>query len=278
MKLATILSVVGLSLVTGCAAQTDVDDGDDQGVSADEAIKSGLVAGTFEMYHDVGHKPSGCDVHTRLELSNPAKANLEEVVGGMCMIAIQPNARHYRLHLTGTPCGSKIYEGSFHAKDGVHSIKVSDHRSRLCMDMLAAQVITEETVPGAGTTKLYSMWPKADSTEVTLTGSLFTSAGIGGENTGYSIKSGKDVFELVLDAGEEKSFVDGKTARVKGTKTVLNGVETHDRPAIQVTDILVCPNPGWINCMPGPTPRGPLCAAENRSWISANCSGVGFAD
>src|SRR5438552_871153 len=82
------------------------------------------------------------------------------------------------------------------------SIIVTDHRTRLCMDMLVAQVISEETVPGFPgpiTTKLYSMWP-APPAEVTVTGSLFTSFGIGGENTGRSIKTGKDVFELVLDA------------------------------------------------------------------------------
>src|SRR5262249_28159072 len=153
----------------------------DQGVSADEAIKTGLTAGTFEMYSDSGHKPSGCDVHTRLTLSNPAKAGLEEVVGGMCMIAIQPNARSYRLHQTGTSCGSKIYEGSFNGKDGVHSIKITDHRTRLCMDMLVAQVISEETVPGFPgpiTMKLYSMWPSPAASSVTVTGTLFHSFGI----------------------------------------------------------------------------------------------------
>lgn len=281
MKLAYILSIIGLSLVTGCAAQTGSEEGDDQGVSADEAIKTGITPGTFEMYSDVGHKPSGCDVHTRLELGNPAKATLEEVVGGMCMIAVQPNARTYRLHQTGTQCGSKIYEGSFKAKDGVHAIKITDHRSRMCMDLLVAQVISEETVPGFPgpiTTKLYSMWPAPAASSVTVTGSLFSSAGIGGENTGRSIKTGKDVFELVLDAELAKSFVDGKTARVTGTKTVLNGVETHDRPAIEVSDLLVCPNPGWINCMPAREGRGPLCQADNRAWISDNCPGVGFAD
>src|SRR5262249_5384311 len=118
----------------------------------------------------------------------------------------------------------------------------------------------------------------AESSEVTVEGDLFTSFGIGGENTGRSISVGSDVFELVLDKSEDKLFVDGKFARVKGKKTFLSGVETHDRPANDVQDILRSPDPGWINCMPAREPRGPVCVAENRNWISANCPGVSFAD
>src|SRR5262249_16940701 len=105
------------------------------------------------------------------------------------------------------------------------------------------------------------------------------SVGIGGENTGRSIKSGNDVFELVLDASEAALFVDGKLARVTGTKTFLSGIETHDRPAIDVKEILVCPNPTTINCIPPVTGgAASLCARANRDWIELKCAGVSYLD
>jgi hypothetical protein len=271
MKTAYLLSVVSLSLLAGCAAQTDAED-----ASADEAIKTAtLTPGVFEMYPDPGHVPSACDVHTKLMLSNPAKAKLDEVVGGACLLAIMPNERSYALHQTGTSCGSKIYEGSFHAKDGEHRIKITDNRSRLCLDLLLAQIVSEETVASVTTTK-YSMWPKPTATAVTETGTLFHSVGIGGENTGFSVRTSDDVFELVLDASAQKTFAAGKIARVEGTSTLLSGVETYDRKAIDVSDLLVCPDAGTVDCMPPTSSK--LCSGDNRAWIEASCKGVSFVD
>ncbi len=281
MKLTYLLPLLGLSILSGCAAQTSNEG--DQGASADEAVATGVTPGTFRLYDQPGHVPSGCDIYTKLELANDggAKATLSEQVGGMCMIAVLPNLRSFHLHQTGDGCGSKIYEGKRTTADGVDSIKITDNRTRVCMDMVAAAIVVEETTPGFPgpiTTTKYSMPDAPAPEQVTVEGDLFHSFGIGGENTGTSINTGKEVYELVLDASEAKEFVDGKHARVKGTKTLLSGVETHDRPAIDVTDILVCPNPGWIDCMPGPGRANPLCASDARSWISASCPGVGFAD
>jgi hypothetical protein len=40
---------------------------------------------------------------------------------------------------------------------------------------------------------------------------------------------------------------------------------------------LVCPSPGYVNCMPGPNRRlSNLCSSENRAWAEANCPGVKF--
>lgn len=44
-------------------------------------------------------------------------------------------------------------------------------------------------------------------------------------------------------------------------------------------EMLVCPDPGYVNCMPGPNVRlSNLCANDNRSWVSANCAGVSYLD
>lgn len=66
---------------------------------------------------------------------------------------------------------------------------------------------------------------------------------------------------------------------MKGTKTLLSGIETQNRPAINVDEILVCPKTGTINCMP-PVSGGAatLCAPANRSWIESKCTGVSYLD
>lgn len=116
------------------------------------------------------------------------------------------------------------------------------------------------------------------SVDVTLEGTLFRSFGIGGENTGSSIKTSSGVLELVLEPADHDKFVDGRFARAKGKRTTLSGVETHNRPALDVTDLLVCPAPGSsINCMPPVAPGNTVCGAD-RSWIQEKCTGVSYLD
>jgi hypothetical protein len=282
-----LLSVSALVGLMGCAATTDQED-DDQGVSTEEAFTTGITPGTFRLYNDPGHVITpGCDIHTKLQLSNigGAKATLSEEASGLCQVAIAPNRRAFRLRQTGGSCGSKVYEGHRNVTGGVNKVKITDHRSRMCMDVQVAQVIVEETVPGfpgAITTTLYSTLkaPPVPPASVTVEGNLFTSFGIGGENTGRSIQLGNgDVFELVLDASEQSRFASGKLARVKGKKTFLSGVETQNRAAINVDDLLVCPNAGAINCMPPVNGSAQsLCAPANRSWIESKCAGVEYLD
>jgi hypothetical protein len=115
---------------------------------------------------------------------------------------------------------------------------------------------------------------------VTVQGTLFQSFGIGGENTGTSIQTATEFLELVLDDGERNQFVADRVARVKGSRVLLSGVETQNRPAIDVTELLVCPIPGTVlNCMPGPTVRlSSICSGEKRAWVSQNCVGVDYVD
>lgn len=276
--LSALLLLSSTSFFSVACGGADSSNGDDADVDEAEAVSAKVTPGSFKLYPQPGGPQSpGCDVHTHLDLkANPSStATLEERVGGMCMLAVMPDTRTYRLRLAGTQCGSRIYTGTLHADGKVSSVKITDHRSRMCMDAIPSQVIVEETRNGATTTK----YGNSDAPEtVTVTGKLVRSYGIGGENTGTSIQENGGLTELVLDDAERAEFVAGKTARVKGTVTSLSGVETHDRRAIDVTDMLVCPNPGWVNCMPGPQPRGQLCESDNRAWIEANCQGVGFAD
>lgn len=280
--LLSLLSGLFVASVTGCAvdAQAPADDTADD-VSSEEALTTRLTPGSFKLYGEPHHQVNaGCDLYTSLDLkSGPAAATLEEHVGGMCEIAVRPNLRTYRLKQTSTSCGSKIYQGSIRKQGKSYAIKITDHRTRLCEDVIPALIVVEETPPG-GTAQITKFSLDVQPTQqVELTGKLVHTMGIGGENTGASIATSQGMLELVLDAGERAQFVDGKTARVRGTRTTLSGVETHNRPALDVSEMLVCPDAGTVNCMPGPNVRlSSLCAMDNRSWVQSNCAGVHYVD
>lgn len=261
-----------LSLVAGCTA-----DAADDSASANQDLVAPMPikAGSFDMFTQPHYAPeSSCERLTKLDVKD-LNAHLEEAFVGPCatFVAVDPNKRDYKLTRTGTSCGSGVYAASFTKGGETWSLKLTDHRSRVCRDIVPALIVIEET-HGSITTKLYSQDVKPQ-TDAVLEGELASVMGIGGESTGVAIMTDEGMFELLLDASERARFVDGKRARLKGKKTTLSGVETHDRPAFDVSDMLVCPNAGWVNCMPG----GPVPAAcSEREWIRANCEGVDFAD
>jgi hypothetical protein len=110
---------------------------------------------------------------------------------------------------------------------------------------------------------------KNDANEVEVQkGTLVHTVGIGGENTGFSAKIGNNVVELVLGTPDMKQFVEGRVARITGSLTTLSGIETHDRPAIKVTNLLVCPAAHTtLNMMPP--------VSDDTLWISENCPDLG---
>lgn len=273
-------STAFFAVACGGADSVSEEDGVDE-VSEAEAISAKITPGEFKLYAEPNAAPSpSCDPHTKLELKAArfSTASLREAVGGFCEIAVIPNPRTYRLRQTGNSCGSRTFAGSVTRAGKRSEITITDHRKRTCRDIVPAKIIVEEKRGGVTVTK-YSSNAPAGGDPVEVTGKLIRSFGIGGENTGASIGSPDGITELVLDAGERNQFVAGKTARVKGTITYLSGVETSNRRAIDVSEMLVCPNAGTINCMPDPRVRlSNLCAADNRTWVTANCAGVDFAD
>src|SRR5690606_15065267 len=64
--------------------------------------------------------------------------------------------RFYRLRLDGTSCGSKIYKGQKRIAGKRRSITVTDHRTRMCRDLVPAQIIVEETDDSGDTHTKYS--------------------------------------------------------------------------------------------------------------------------
>jgi len=95
-------------------------------------------------------------------------------------------------------------------------------------------------------------------------GTLVASVGIGGENTGFSAKIDGTTLELVLDKADQSKFVAGRVARITGLPTTLSGVETINRPAIDVSSFLVCPAPAAAGGLP-------KHANDDAKWLSANC-------
>ncbi len=286
MKLALVALTLAATSLFACAATTDDgEDADSDDVSSDEVIAAKIADIEVDLGTKPHQQPSSCDVHTRLSIKS-GKATLMEVVTGIpgqaqCRLAVNPNVRSYNLKLSKTDCGSRIYAGSMKKAGEKYAIEITDNRARLCENVIPGLLEVKETVPGfpgAITTTKYSRDPAPAASNLEITGKLVRSFGIGGENTGFSVQTATGMTERVLDAGEQNQFVEGKVARVRGASKLLSGVETHNRPAIEVSSLLVCPADGYINCMPGPNVRlSGLCGGEDHSWVQANCPGVDFA-
>lgn len=168
MKLQSLLLFAAAALAASSAACTadtsEPSTGDEtDDVSVDEANAAKVTPGNFKLYGEPHARPTaGCDVHTRLTFAagTYSTARFEEAVSGFCELYVEPNARTYRLRLAGTDCGTRIYAGSVTKKGQKFAVKITDNRTRLCENVVAAAVIVEETVPGfpgAITTAKYSL-------------------------------------------------------------------------------------------------------------------------
>ncbi|MGE0528757.1 MAG: hypothetical protein AB7G93_16835 [Bdellovibrionales bacterium] len=130
-------------------------------VLAAPAYGQGFQTGTFDLYATSGHQPSGtCDRGTNLVLDRAEiKGNLAfltEFVAGVCDLYVEPNARYYEIHtVKDAGCGSQTYEGTRIGDDGRHEVVITDHRTRLCMDIVPGRVIVTEKGP-RGEVTLYS--------------------------------------------------------------------------------------------------------------------------
>ena len=145
-KVAAFASVVAvLSFGVGCAAPAAEETAEEAGAS--------LSTGTFKLYEEeTGTVDPQCDIHTELTLESDRtagglRASLRDVVAGSCRILLDPDPRDFRLELTGTSCGSKIYKATETVAGVKREIKVTDHRGRLCRDVVPA-VVVEENVGG----------------------------------------------------------------------------------------------------------------------------------
>jgi hypothetical protein len=225
------------------------------------------------------HEPVDLSCSVHLSLSNTPNyptATLAESVSG-CEQAVERFPRLYGLALQSTnECNSSTYTGFmlipwFYPDPPPRSLVLIDHREDTCNN-LPARVIVEEKFDGV-TTTLYA----GDPVPITVSGALAARPVLcGTETTGFGIVTEeKGTFELFFHGGEQDQFEEGSVAWVVGERTLLQGLCTQDRPAIDVTDMLVCPSSGSVDCMP-PSPKPKLCTPDAQEWVSANCPGVSY--
>jgi len=120
----------------------------------------------FKLYSKQGHFPDiYCDRYTNLTLDYTENAaSLENKLGGLCEIKINPDQRQYKITKVTNSCGSSIYNGhrmvgkrlsSGGIARAVEFITISDHRTRTCRDMVPANIVVQE-IRGKNKTTLYS--------------------------------------------------------------------------------------------------------------------------
>ncbi len=208
-------AAVGVALTTaaaGCAADTS----EDGAVSAEDAIlaSKAITPGTFKLYGQPNASPNPmCDVHTSLTLSNQggARAKLSEALAGVCEIYVSPQTREYHLRLDGTSCGSKIYKGKKKVDGKTREITITDHRPRVCRDLVPAKIIGEETdATGAVRTK-YSFDGQPPAPEPTSTWLTVAPKQCGTNPwNGAQVGAGQQASYLQGEAGEVDDFFRAK--------------------------------------------------------------------
>lgn len=146
--LSVVLSVTALSV--GCAVEAE------PSAAADDneiVAHAGVTPGEFVLHAKPNHNADPkCDSFTDLSLKAGGRAELSDrLTGGCALVALyDPNPRAYTLRETQGSCGSKVFIGSRRvalgpATTGLATIKITDHRTRLCRDVVPAQIIVEET-------------------------------------------------------------------------------------------------------------------------------------
>ena len=72
-----------------------------------------------------------------------------------CEIAALPNPRLVKLtEVRAVSCGSAVYAGRYSTADVWVSVKITDHRMRMCMDAVAGLVVVEFTNGLTGVTQV----------------------------------------------------------------------------------------------------------------------------
>jgi len=195
--------------------------------------------GTFKLYDKAGIVPEAfCDVHVLVNLNNTATGGLatfENALAGVCEIAINPNPRTYELIEVDGACGSRIFEGRLlhSAKNTANSIIITDHRNRICKDIVPASIIIEKKYSESNVQTLYSA-DRIVATLISLEGTLTRMMAIGGESTGYALLlEDGSLVEIELGADLITNFVEDQKVSVAGTYKTIRGI------AIPVRQVLV---------------------------------------
>ncbi len=151
-RIAPVGALLFLSTIAACAVATAP-------VEDSTTSAEALTSETFKLYSDVEPDPSGrCDIYTVLTLSSGRagdvkdpfargavlRAHLFNEVVGYCKVHIDPDPRDYALLFGGNECGSTVYSASMTLDGTARDITVTDHRKRVCKDIVPARIVVEE--------------------------------------------------------------------------------------------------------------------------------------
>jgi hypothetical protein len=135
-----VLSALGAACADPASSSTTADGAEQETVSAETILEA-------KLYDDPSAKPDpSCDVHTSLRVSKGPgglSATLEERLSGECELYVAPNPRTFSVEESES-CGSKVYTGA----GTTGSVKIEDHRTRLCEDYRPYAIEVEETTAG----------------------------------------------------------------------------------------------------------------------------------
>ena len=111
--------------------------------------------GSVDLYSTPRYTPTGmCDKGTQMVMDEATLTGkvvfLANFVKGRCRLYIAPYERHYRMEESKRDsCGSYTHKGiRMNARGRAETIKIIDHRDRICEDLPPASIIVEESGGG----------------------------------------------------------------------------------------------------------------------------------
>jgi hypothetical protein len=168
-----LTAVSAVSSVSSVSALAQVPSGAEDPAPVVQSIAPILqpaFEGVFRMYSEPRHVPNAwCDLGTRLVLDTGKLtgkfAVLENFVAGLCKVAVYPDTRYVALQedASRASCGSKVYVGTLVSAKGLRQVEITDHRRRLCRDLVPARVIVKETDAEGVETVLYATFHAAQA-------------------------------------------------------------------------------------------------------------------
>lgn len=166
MSISRIAFIGALLLATSTGAGCTL-----EAASAEEtdSAAAALTGENFRLYDEPFVEPGGlCDIHTLLTLAPEERApgpnfdglvrhaRLHDALSGECRRLVDPDPRTYTLMFEGTSCGSRIFTASITVDGVARKVTLTDHRTRVCKDLVPANVIVEEQTTAGDVRTLYS--------------------------------------------------------------------------------------------------------------------------
>lgn len=186
----------------------------------------------FKMYDQARFTPeSFCDLHTVLKLFNTETgiaASLQNSLDGICELAVFPNVRTYSLEKVGQSCGSDLYVGRLIGivEHAAPTIEITDHRNRICRDIVPATVIVKQIFSESLSAPIFS-YDFGGVPLLGLDGTLTQIMAIGGETTGFALMlTNGNLIELdFATPALRAAFVEDNRVNILGNYKTVRGVE-----------------------------------------------------